>query len=160
MMVKVMCVIQTMIMIFFLDSDDCGVLDSSTYLGVEEICDGKDNDCDEIVDEGFVNMDKDGFVNCVDLDDDNDGLLDVEDNCIIKVNFEQVDNDFDGVGDECDEDDDGDGVFDLGDNCLMKVNGSQSDQDSDGKGDECDDDDDGDNVFDVDDNCSFEKNFS
>ena len=47
----------------------------------EEFCDGIDNNCDGLTDEGFSNMDGDSQVDCVDKDDDGDGILDGQDNC-------------------------------------------------------------------------------
>ena len=41
-----------------------------------ELCDGQDNDCDASVDEGFPNTDGTGFADCLDEDDDDDGVLD------------------------------------------------------------------------------------
>ena len=45
----------------------------------DEICDGKDNDCDGVVDNDFPDPDEDGKADCVDLDDDGDGTVDEED---------------------------------------------------------------------------------
>jgi len=41
-----------------------------------ERCDGVDNDGDTLVDEGFPNHDADGLADCIDPDDDNDGMPD------------------------------------------------------------------------------------
>ena len=53
-----------------------------------ELCDGSDNDQDGLVDEGF-------------LDTDKDGIGDVCDNCVAIPNVDQEDTDGDGVGDVC-----------------------------------------------------------
>jgi Thrombospondin type 3 repeat len=53
-----------------------------------------------------------------DQDDDNDGVLDVDDNCRLEANSDQSDLDGDGAGDICDEDADGDGVLDAVDACT------------------------------------------
>ncbi len=104
----------------------------------EEACDGRDNDCDEEVDEGFVDTDLDGEADCVDGDDDGDGVDDGEDNCPLVANVDQIDTDDDGIGDACDPDDDGDGVDDDDDNCPLVANAGQEDSDGDGVGDACD----------------------
>jgi len=109
----------------------------------EELCDGLDNDCDDLVDEDFDDSDFDGEADCVDLDDDGDGVMDASDNCLLVHNIGQADLDKDGQGDACDPDDDGDGVDDDEDNCPVIAN-DQSDMDGDGAGDVCDDDIDGD----------------
>jgi len=44
-----------------------------------EICDGLDNDCDQVVDNGFPDTDSDGLADCIDPDDDNDSVADVSD---------------------------------------------------------------------------------
>jgi hypothetical protein len=94
-----------------------------------EICDGTDNNCDGTTDEGFPDSDTDIKADCVDPDDDNDGVLDdgdssgsvgdnpcvaglyagCDDNCRLTFNPNQADLDGDGKGDVCDEDIDGDG---------------------------------------------------
>ena len=77
-----------------------------------EVCDGKDNDCNGVVDDGHPNKDGDSLPDCVDPDDDNDGLIDEDDNCPAKPNEDQLDTDSDGLGDACDPDDDNDGTID------------------------------------------------
>ncbi len=109
-----------------------------------ELCDGEDNNCDNQVDEGFDDTDSDGASDCIDLDDDGDGILDTVDNCDLIANLGQADHDEDGLGDACDEDDDNDGVPDVSDNCPFVANPGQGDIDGDKLGDECDDDMDGD----------------
>ncbi|MBM4355001.1 MAG: hypothetical protein FJ109_14650, partial [Deltaproteobacteria bacterium] len=81
--------------------------------------------------------DGDTVPNCVDLDDDNDTVDDVDDNCPLEFNTEQEDLDVDGLGDECDPDLDGDGVPNAADNCVDEANPLQEDADLDGVGDVC-----------------------
>ena len=65
------------------------------------------------------------YVPSLDPDDDDDGILDVDDNCDLVPNVGQEDEDGDGAGDVCD-------------NCLGLVNVDQLDQDGDGRGNACD----------------------
>ncbi len=129
--------------------DTCQGLDGwvcdADEAGAEE-CDGVDNNCNDVVDEGYPDTDSDGLMDCIDLDDDADGILDETDNCPLLSNPVQADLDGDGFGDKCDPDDDGDGVLDELDNCPSAANVTQEDFDGDGLGDECDGDIDGDGV--------------
>ncbi len=106
-------------------------------------------------------------------DVDNDGALDIFDNCPNLFNPGQEDNDSDGRGNVCDNcpddsnadqaDGDDDGAGDVCDNCPVTGNSSQTDTDSDDVGDVCDNcpsvantnqlDTDGDSVGNVCDNC-------
>ena len=142
----------------FVDDVDCAPLDSMIYPGAMEACDGKDNDCDNLVDEEFPDKDGDGVADCLDMDADGDGVANEDDNCPGVANPGQDDLDGDGQGDACDPDFDGDGVPDNLDNCPGVFNPSQADSDGDGEGDACDDDLDGDGVDNKDDNCPDDAN--
>jgi len=82
---------------------------------VKEVCDGKDNDCNGFTDEGFQDTDGNQEADCVDPDDDGDGVMDEQDNCPLKENGDQANFDGDEKGDVCDNDDDDDGAPDAGD---------------------------------------------
>ncbi len=86
------------------NSTDCDDTDLDVHLGAVEVCNGKDDDCSGMIDEGFTDTDGDGYADCVDDDDDNDGVLDTVDNCPLVYNPSQQDTDGDGIGDACDPD--------------------------------------------------------
>jgi hypothetical protein len=65
---------------------DCDDDNSSISPNAIEVCDGLDNDCDGTIDEGFIDTDNDSFANCVDSDDDGDGILDTTDSILGTVN--------------------------------------------------------------------------
>ena len=111
-----------------------------------EVCNGIDDNCSGATDEGFGNVDGDDLADCMDSDDDGDGVEDKSDNCAVTLNADQTDTDSDGQGDACDTDDDNDKALDAEDNCPLAANSTQADSDSDGLGDSCDCDVDGDGV--------------
>jgi hypothetical protein len=60
----------------------------------------------------WTDTDGDGLSDGIDPDDDNDGVLDVDDAFALDPT-ESVDTDNDGIGDNADTDDDGDGMPDV-----------------------------------------------
>ncbi len=161
------------------DGDDCGPKNKLIFPGAMELCNGLDDDCDGDVDEKFADTDLDGLADCVDPDDDGDGILDEDDNCPLVHNLDQADLDLDGLGDACDPDDDNDGdpdaldcapedptinhwaveLCDLVDNnCNNQVDEGFGDLDGDGLPDCLDADDDDDGIPDDVDNCPVTAN--
>ena len=80
-----------------------------------ETCNGMNDDCDALVDEGFADTDQDGLADCVDLDDDNDGDPDATDCApadaavghLASEKCNGLDDDCNGEADEVDADLDG-----------------------------------------------------
>ncbi len=71
-------------------------------------------------------------------DVDEDGVIDIFDNCVKVENSDQIDINENDLGDAC-EDFDKDGKINSLDNCPEHPNARQADEDGDGIGDECDD---------------------
>ena len=113
----------------YLDDDDCAPFDPEIHPGADEPCDGKDNNCDGAVDEGYPDSDMDGTPDCAEPpedDPDNDGCPDEIDCNPLDPDMckyldewcDGKDNDCDGEVDEVDaegcspywaDDNDGDG---------------------------------------------------
>ena len=161
------------------DGEDCAPLDKDAFPGAVEVCDGTDNNCNAIVDEGFADTDADGWKDCVDDDDDGDESPDeldcmplevsvhplatescngIDDDCDADTDEGFPDMDDDGMADCADDDLDGDGVDNEQDNCSAVSNQGQEDLDLDGVGDACDMDVDGDSIPNGVDNCPQVKN--
>jgi hypothetical protein len=85
-----------------------GLSQCSSTIPAEEICDGKDNDCDTKIDEDTPDSDGDLIPDCIDEDADNDNISNFADNCKTVPNPGQEDFDQDKIGDVCDDDKDGD----------------------------------------------------
>ena len=156
------------------DTGDCAPFDPDVSPNEQESCNGKDDDCNLLVDEGYTDTDADGLKDCVDEDDDNDGFVDPvdcqpldpaahpgapelcngqDDDCDGETDEGFPDADLDGQADCLDADTDGDGHENGKDNCPLVPNPDQADQDDDGIGDVCDPDLDGDGVPNAVDNC-------
>lgn len=83
-----------------------------------EVCNGADDDCDGVTDEGTPDSDGDQIADACETDDDDDGVPDVDDVCPTVPDPAQGDCDGDGQGDACSDDDDGDGTLD-GEDCGL-----------------------------------------
>jgi hypothetical protein len=126
------------------DNDDDGDTWSDSE---EEICGSDSLLVNSIPDDD----DGDKICNFTDTDDDNDGILDVEDAFPLDSS-EAYDNDGDGIGDNIDTDDDDDGTIDSLD--MFPLDPSEDDDfDGDGVGDNTDEDDDNDGFLDYYDVC-------
>ena len=125
--------------------DFSGTIESDTFVTLDFICvSGGAGDQDELETSDF---DGDGVSNCIDTDDDNDGVSDSDDLFPLD-DTESRDHDNDGRGDNADTDDDNDGVDDIDDLFPFDVTES-GDQDGDGQGDNADKDDDNDGLSDL-----------
>ena len=97
------------------EAGDCEPLATAVHPTAVEACNGIDDDCNDKVDEGYPDLDQDDEADCVDPDDDGDGVADVTDNCPVDVNEDQANFDLDNLGNVCDDDDDNDGSMDVDD---------------------------------------------
>jgi uncharacterized repeat protein (TIGR03803 family) len=61
------------------DCNDSPSTGGTVHPGATELCNGIDDNCDGSVDEGFADTDGDHLADCVDPDDDNDGVPDFKD---------------------------------------------------------------------------------
>jgi len=126
--------------------------------------DALDN-CVNVANNPNTDTDGDNLGNSCDDDDDNDGVLDVNDaysliticgptvglaagQCLADIDGDGRPDDYTGNGMAADTDDDNDGVLDGADNCPKGSNANQNNIDLDALGDVCDPDQDGDGVND------------
>ncbi|HSC76014.1 MAG TPA: thrombospondin type 3 repeat-containing protein [Pseudomonadales bacterium] len=144
------------------DDDNDGVLDINdaypldpTRSVLDSDSDGIGNtvdNCPSISNADQLNTDGDTQGNVCDVDDDNDGVVDVGDAFPLD-NSESVDTDGDGIGNNADPtpngDTDNDGLDNNIDNCISVSNTDQLNTDGDAQGNACDSDDDNDGVPDV-----------
>ena len=63
---------------------DCDDTDARVFPGATEDCNGIDDNCNGEIDEGFDDTDGDAAADCVDPDDDNDGIDDHVDACPVE----------------------------------------------------------------------------
>ncbi len=110
------------------DDGDCDDNDPDRHPGAEERCNGIDDDCNDIIDDGFPDVDEDGTADCLDeeecdgVDNDGDGEIDEEfdldedglADCLEETECNGLDDDDDGIVDDG-FDADGDGYTTCGD---------------------------------------------
>ena len=149
------------------DQYDCAPCDATIFPGAVEKCNGEDDDCDDLLDEGFFSdlgdwcdppAEPDGCDPFAEghweCSDDGLGLVcvpnafpggveicdGIDNNCNGQVDEGYPDTDMDGLADCLDPDDDNDGVDDADDNCPTVGNPDQKDCDGNGIGFACDED--------------------
>ena len=107
-----------------IDNCDCDDGNGAVNPGETEVCNAIDDNCDGTVDEGFTDVDGDGWAVCAGDCDDGDPAINP--GATEKCNF--IDDDCDGTVDGG-ADPDGDGVGDVCDNCPNDANPDQAESD-------------------------------
>ena len=83
---------------------DCNDSNDTIYPGAAEACDTRDSDCDGSLVDEFTNSDTDPAPDCVDIDDDNDGVFDEMDcqptNPLVSPDADEICGNL--VDDDCD----------------------------------------------------------
>jgi len=134
---------------------DCDDANAEIFPGQTESCNGLDDNCNDLIDEGFPDTDKDSLADCLDeeecdgLDNDGDGEVD-EDfpdvdgdgvaDCLSEEICDGIDNDGDGEVDEG-FDQDGDGYTTCNSDCDdtdASVHPGAQEHAENGKDDDCD----------------------
>ncbi|MEM4244857.1 MAG: putative metal-binding motif-containing protein [Candidatus Nanoarchaeia archaeon] len=136
---------------------DCNDEDATIYAGAVELCDGKDNDCDNVIPEGEVDSDGDSVFVCA--GDCNDAESTIYPGAIELCDGK--DNDCDGITPSDETDSDGDGFALCAGDCddADSAINSGAEEICDNKDNNCNDlvdeiDDDSDGVYDcTDDKC-------
>ena len=119
------------------DTDGDGINDSDeTTIGTNPMLADSDGDgVDDLTEVGNIasptDTDSDTIIDALDDDDDNDGILTIDE-------LANGDTDADTIPDYLDFDDDDDGVLTISDNCPLVDNPLQQDTNMNGIGDACD----------------------
>jgi hypothetical protein len=139
---------------------DCDDEDPNVFPGNEEECNGADDNCNDVIDEGYGDADNDGIADCVDTEEcdgiDNDGDGSVDEgfadsdgngtaDCVEEEICDGLDNDGDGLIDE-DQDEDGDGYTWCGsddtaadcDDTNAEISPGETEVEDDGVDNDCD----------------------
>lgn len=118
------------------DTDGDGIIDSDeTSIGTNPMLADSDGDgVDDSTEVGDIlnptDTDMDTIIDALDTDDDNDGILTIDE-------LPNGDTDNDTIPDYLDPDDDDDGVLTASDNCPLVDNPLQEDSNTNGIGDAC-----------------------